>query len=85
MNHAEFVSSIEAAIASAPVAPKIPKRSIEDVNVDYWKLRLLNASTAEGKLHAARKLNAARRARGDFDHLLEAVREHLDKPGERYD
>lgn len=62
----------------APVSP-------EDHDVQYWRHRLLCATSITGKLHCGRQLVAARRRRGDFGWMEEVKREKLDKAGERHD
>lgn len=47
--------------------------------------RMQAAQDPGAKLLWARRANAARRERGDFDHLVEAKREKLDQAGERHD
>jgi hypothetical protein len=48
-------------------------------------MRMQAAATPASKLLWARRMNQARRDRGDFDHLVTARREHLDQEGERHD
>jgi hypothetical protein len=47
-------------------------------------LRMQLAETPAAKLLWARRLNQARRERGDFDHIAEAKRERPDQAGERH-
>lgn len=46
-------------------------------------LRMQLAETPAGKLLWARRMNQARRLRGDFDHIAQAKRERGDQVGER--
>lgn len=52
--------------------PQFAQRSPQDLDVDYWTLRLRIAKPDE-KLYCARQLVAKKRARGDFDLVQEPM------------